>query len=78
MKKEDGMKKIINEEIKQEEVVSDWRKVSNKKYKKKEEDIEIAFEGGFSTNNKNKRDKGDEGVSAKKEKKSMKERRRAN
>lgn len=35
--------------------MSDWKKSYNKKYRKQEDDIEIAFEGGFDTKNKNKK-----------------------
>ena len=41
--KEDGMKKIVNQNNKDEEFVSDWKKTYNKKNRQQEDDIEIAF-----------------------------------
>lgn len=63
--------------------MSDWKKSYNKKYRKQEDDIEIAFEGGFDTKNKNKKrgkvvEEEEEVETEKKQRKSMKERRREN
>jgi len=57
-------------------VISDWKKLSSKKYRKND-DLEITFEGGFDTKPKNKAKAEDEEIpSLNKQKKSMKQRRR--
>lgn len=54
----------------------DWRKSSNKKYRK-DDDIEITFEGGFDTKkNQKAKEEHQELPSLNKQKKSMKERKR--
>lgn len=57
-------------------MISDWKKLSSKKYRKND-DLEIKFEGGFYTKPKNKVKVEDEEIpSLNKQKKSMKQRRR--
>ena len=64
------MAKLHHENIEEEDVVADWRKSCNKKFRNKNDDIEITFEGGFD---KKKSAKIEEEVpSLNKQKKTMK------
>lgn len=70
------MKKLVSEKKKEEQVISDWKKLSSKKYRKND-DLEITFQGGFDTKPKGKGKANEEEFpSLNKQKKSMKERRR--
>lgn len=70
------MVKLAHENMKDQDVISDWKKSCNKKYKKNnDDDIEITFEGGFDIKyKKQKKDK--EVPSLNKQNKTMKDRKR--
>mgnify|MGYP001198539242 CR=1 FL=1 len=51
MDEEDQRKKLAQYNLDEDEVIPEWRKSCNKKYRK-DDDIEITFEGGFDTKKK--------------------------
>lgn len=55
IEEEDQRVKLTHEAMKDQDVIADWRKSCNKKYKKNEDDIQITFEGGFDTKKTNKK-----------------------
>jgi hypothetical protein len=44
---EQGMRQLLRENAREEDVMPEWKRASNKQYKKGGDDIEISFQGGF-------------------------------
>lgn len=41
------MKKLINTNKNEEDVLPQWKKINNKKYRNNDDDIQITFDTGF-------------------------------
>lgn len=43
IEEDDNMKKLVRENVEEKQVITDWKKSTNKKYRQQEDDIEITF-----------------------------------